>query len=81
MNREVHVPFCERLAGKFHRSTLSASVTWGQLRTEEWSICEEDLARLSPYLTGHLKRFGDFILDMNQQEKEADTIKAAELFS
>ena len=34
MNREVHVPFCEGLAGKFRRSTLHARL----------KICPPDFA-------------------------------------
>ena len=52
-----------------------------QLRREGWSISLEDLTRLSPYLTEHLKRFGDFILDLSQNEGNIDKIRSEALFS
>lgn len=52
-----------------------------QLRIEGWSIRQEDLARLSPYLTEHLKRFGDFILDLTKNEGNIDKIRAKALFA
>ena len=52
-----------------------------QLRIEGWSICREDLAGLSPYLTEHLKRFGDFILDLNQSDGNIEKIRAKPLFA
>ena len=33
------------------------------LAAEGHTIRREDLAQLSPYLTGHLKRFGDYVVD------------------
>jgi len=46
-----------------------------QLRREGWSITLGDLAGLSPYLTEHLKRFGDFFLDLSQNDGNIDKIK------
>ncbi len=46
-----------------------------QLRREGWSIALEDLAGLSPYLTEHLKRFGDFFLDLSQNDGNVDQIR------
>ena len=52
-----------------------------QMRLEGWSICKEDLAGLSPYLTEHLKRFGDFILDLGVFDENVDRIKQEPLFA
>lgn len=35
-----------------------------QLKLEGWDITREDVKKLSPYLTEHIKRFGDYILNM-----------------
>ena len=37
------------------------------LRQENWSITAADLACLSPYLTEHFKRFGDYIINLDQK--------------
>jgi hypothetical protein len=31
---------------------------------EGYPVRREDVARLSPYLTGHIKRFGDYVVDL-----------------
>jgi hypothetical protein len=36
------------------------------LRAEGWSISEEDLSFLSPYLTSGVKRFGEYGLDFDR---------------
>jgi TnpA family transposase len=36
-----------------------------QLAQEGYTITAEIVARLSPYLTQHIKRFGDYVLDMD----------------
>jgi TnpA family transposase len=37
-----------------------------QLTQEGADIREDDIALLSPYLTGHIKRFGDYLIDMRR---------------
>ncbi len=34
------------------------------LTQEGYEIRREHLAQLSPYLTGHVKRFGDYVVDL-----------------
>ena len=36
-----------------------------QLAQEGFEITQAMVARLSPYLTEHIKRFGDYVLDMD----------------
>ena len=36
-----------------------------QLAQDGFNITKPMLARLSPYPTGHIKRFGDYVLDMD----------------
>ena len=36
-----------------------------QLRDEGFDITHEMAAVLSPYLTRHIKRFGDYVIDMS----------------
>ena len=38
-----------------------------ELRREKWSITKADLAFLSPYLTEHFKRFGDYTINLDQK--------------
>lgn len=35
-----------------------------QLIQEGYSVTREDIAALSPYLTRHIKRFGDYVIDL-----------------
>ncbi len=35
-----------------------------QLQKEGHAVTREQVARLSPYMTAHLKRFGQYVLDM-----------------
>jgi TnpA family transposase len=39
----------------------------GDLRREGWTISDEDLTFLSPYLTPGLKRFGDYMVDLDRE--------------
>ena len=43
-------------------------------------ITMEDMARLSPYLTSHIKRFGDFVLDLDAKPVDAERIKNLKIF-
>ena len=51
-----------------------------ELRLEGWSISKEDLAGLSPYLTEHLKRFGDFVLNLDHNAGNVDKTRLESLF-
>lgn len=51
-----------------------------QLQQEGYDIVKEDAARISPYLTEHLKRFGDYVLDMKTLPENIEMIKNARLF-
>ena len=41
-----------------------------QLKNEGYNIKKEDAKFLSPYFTSHIKRYGDYIVDMNQVPKD-----------
>ena len=34
---------------------------------EGYTITAEDLSHISPYMTEHLKRFGEYVLDLNRR--------------
>ncbi len=51
-----------------------------QLQQEGYEITKEDAARISPYMTEHLKRFGDFIIDLEKLPENTEMIKNARLF-
>jgi hypothetical protein len=51
-----------------------------QLQQEGYDIVKEDVARISPYLTEHLKRFGDYVLDMQTLPENIEMIKNARVF-
>ena len=48
---------------------------YAETKKEGWSVTHDELARLSPYLTEDLKRFGDFYLDLTLTDGNIDKIK------
>lgn len=46
-----------------------------QLQQEGWEISKDDVKRLSPYLTEHIKRFGDYIVQMLPVQPIPDEIR------
>lgn len=51
-----------------------------QLKQEDREITKEDASRISPYMTEHLKRFGDFIIDLEKLPENTEIIRNARLF-
>jgi TnpA family transposase len=50
------------------------------LQQEGIQITKEDVARISPYMNEHLKRFGDFIIDLGILPQNTEMIRNARLF-
>lgn len=50
-----------------------------ELRREKWSITSADLAFLSPYLTEHFKRFGDYIINLDQKYENPAKLRAQKI--
>ena len=46
-----------------------------QLKREGFLLETEDVSALSPYLTLHIKRFGDYLLDLTQVPENLDKFK------
>ncbi|MDE1999957.1 MAG: Tn3 family transposase, partial [Burkholderiales bacterium] len=44
-----------------------------QLKQEGIEVKREDVATLSPYITSHIKRFGDYIIDSDAIPEPLDT--------
>ena len=42
------------------------------LSKEGHELRREDIAQLSPYLTGHVKRFGDYVIDLEAKPTPLD---------
>jgi len=51
-----------------------------QLQQEGWKITKEDVSRLSPYLTEHIKRFGEYIVELKKIPPIPETIMSVALF-
>ena len=47
---------------------------------EGYTITEEDLSHMSPYMTEQLKRFGEYVLDMTKYPESLHTIRDKLLF-
>ena len=45
------------------------------LKSEGWEITKNDVKKLSPYLTEHIKRFGDYIFQMVSLSSIPDEIR------
>jgi hypothetical protein len=43
-----------------------------ELQREGYTFTREDVATLSPYLTRHIKRFGDYFIDLNTRPRPLD---------
>ncbi|MCH5586705.1 transposase [Shimazuella sp. AN120528] len=43
-----------------------------QLRKEGYTVNPEDLSALNPYLIEHIKRFGDYVIDLKNQPQPFD---------
>ena len=50
-----------------------------QLQREGYLIDKKDVAALSPYLTSNVKRFGDYLLDLNEIPRSLDEFKVLSL--
>ena len=48
------------------QNVIDMSKIIADLKTEGWSITDEDLTFLSPYLTSGVKRFGEYGLDFDR---------------
>ncbi len=58
--------FNELLANcAIYSTTLALTATANELSREGWSIEADDLATVTPYITSTIRRFGDWVLDLN----------------
>jgi hypothetical protein len=53
-------------------TTLDISVAVNRLLAEGFPVHTEDLATISPYRKDNVKRFGEYVLDMNAAAGELD---------
>lgn len=62
------------------QNMIDLTETIHTLQKEGVIIVKEDISRLSPYMTDHIKRFGDFILDLETKPTDAERIKNLRIF-
>jgi len=48
------------------QNVVDISRVLGQLKAEGYAVRREDIAAMSPYLTQHIKRFGDYFIDLSE---------------
>ncbi len=58
------------------QNTVDLTEILRQLKREGYLINPEDIKAISPYLTEHIKRFGDYWLDMDIFPKALDEMVA-----
>jgi TnpA family transposase len=54
------------------QNIVDITATGGQLKTEGHDIAKEDFDITSPYLTGHIMRFGIYVVDLGNVPKSVD---------
>lgn len=62
------------------QNIIDYSASIYQLQQEGYEITKEDASRISPYMTEHIKRFGEYIIDLEKQPENIEMIKNARLF-
>jgi TnpA family transposase len=71
---EKIVKFNELIANcVIYQTTLDITTVANQLATAGHSVDPEDLATISPYLTEHIRRFGEWVLDTTPPDPVATT--------
>ncbi len=63
------------------QNIIDLTDTIHKLQNSNIKIEKEDIARLSPYMTKHIKRFGDYSFDLETKQKDVEKIKNLSLFS
>ncbi len=72
-HHEKIVKFNELLANcAIYSTTLDLTATANELSREGWSIDPDDLATVTPYITSTIRRFGDWVLDLNPPAETVD---------
>ena len=56
------------------QNVVDLTEVFQQLQTEGYFLDKEDVSALSPYLTSHIKRFGDYFLDLTQTPPQLDDL-------
>ena len=70
---EKHIKYVDLLANiVILDNTLELSQVLKGLMEEGWSITRDELAMLSPYQTEHIKRFGNYVLDLETLPQPID---------
>ena len=62
------------------QNIIDYSASIYQLQQEGYEITKKDAARISPYMTEHIKRFGEYIIDLEKQPENIEMIRNAQLF-
>ncbi len=65
--------FPERSQYKFRKEKEPCGRVLRNLKEEGYAIHREDVAILSPYLTRHIKRFGDYYIDIENKPPPLDS--------
>jgi TnpA family transposase len=70
---EKHIKYVDLLANiVILDNTLELSHVLKGLMEEGWTITRDELAMLSPYQTHHIKRFGNYVLDLETLPQPID---------
>ena len=65
--QQKHIRYNDLLASAvILQNVIDMTKIIADLRREGWTITDEDVSFLSPYLTPGLKRFGEYLLDLDR---------------
>ncbi|OLR22628.1 transposase [Bacillus cereus] len=48
------------------QNVVDITIILWQLKNEGYRFSRQDLERISPYITRHIKRFGDYVIDLQK---------------
>jgi hypothetical protein len=81
--RRIRRPPWAGLDGRHHRNThlifqnvADQTRALQELMAEGHPVTREDVAVLSPYMTGHIKRFRDYVLDLTATPQPLESVLA-----
>ena len=78
MEGEKRLKYTDVLANaRMLQNVVDLSQIIQQLRREGLQFSSEDVSRLSPYLTHHIRRFGNYVLDLTKTPQPLQPEKLA----
>ena len=62
------------------QNTIDIGNTIKIMKDEGMEVCKQDIKNLSPYLTSHIKRFGEYIIDLDEKNEPIINLDVDKIF-